>query len=655
MSKNYSLNELCKKLSISYVTGRNWIKLGKINSDIKIEDKAYFSEMYVEKLLSLLNSEESSFLKGRRNKKYVLGNRIYKDYLPEDSENSKVIQEIVDYLEEHKIKVSKFLMRAILVECAIQLYCEKESINVENTSALKAYFSGNFDLGDYANLIDDLLLNKDEIACFIDKYPDLFQFKYKYVETEDVLGLLYMSLQQMSERKTFGAYYTPTRIVQKLIDNLLKNGAKDTKTFLDPCCGTGNFLLQLPKNIDFEYIFANEIDEISVILARINMALKYSIYDKAILSLHIRKCDYLTKESSENFDFILGNPPWGFDFSEENKKFLRNKYFSAEGESIESYDVFVEQSIKNLKKTGMMSFILPEAILNVHAHFNIRKFILDKCNIKYLEFLGEVFDGVQCPSIILQLEYTGKPLQTSGMQVQDLTRNFVLNSDRNIDAECFSFHINDLEYEILQKIAQSSGMVYLKDNSKFALGIVTGNNKQYISKVKTQGNEHVLKGSNVLKYKLVFEENYIDFQPKNFQQVAPVEFYRAKEKLLYRFISNKLVFAYDDNQTLSLNSCNILIPEIKGLEMKYVMAILNSRIAQFIFEKRFNSVKVLRSHIESIPIPLASEDEQLRIVAYVDEIMNDYSRFSEIYEILDKSIADLYKLSEAEYSYICSL
>ena len=110
----------------------------------------------------------------------------------------------------------------------------------------------------------------------------------------------------------------------------------------------------------------------------------------------------------------------------------------------------------------------------------------------------------------------------------------------------------------------------------------------------------ILKGSDIQKFRFTEGKRFIAYRPELFQQTAPTEYYRAPRKLLYRFISDQLVFAYDDRQTLSLNSCNVVIPEIEGLEMKYVLAVLNSRVAQFYFEKSFQSVKVLRSHIEHI-------------------------------------------------------
>lgn len=142
--------------------------------------------------------------------------------------------------------------------------------------------------------------------------------------------------------------------------------------------------------------------------------------------------------------------------------------------------------------------------------------------------------------------------------------------------------------------------------------------------------------------------------PETFQQIAPIQYYRAKEKLLYRFICNQLVFAYDNKQTLSLNSCNLLIPEIEGLDIKYIMAILNSRTAQFFFKKQFHSVKVLRSHIEQIPIPEIKKEAQDRIIVMVDSIL-EASKDNDIvslYDMLDAEIANLYGLTSNEQTFI---
>lgn len=162
-------------------------------------------------------------------------------------------------------------------------------------------------------------------------------------------------------------------------------------------------------------------------------------------------------------------------------------------------------------------------------------------------------------------------------------------------------------------------------------------NKKYITQKQTGETEPILKGSDLYKFRWKPSDHYILFKPESFQQVAPVAYYRAEEKLLYRFICSQLVFAYDNRQTLSLNSCNILIPRIKELQIKYILAVLNSRTAQFYFKKQFRSVKVLRSHIEQIPIPSASKLQQDHIIRMVDDIMkvSDPNRLAALYEEID--------------------
>lgn len=286
----------------------------------------------------------------------------------------------------------------------------------------------------------------------------------------------------------------------------------------------------------------------------------------------------------------------------------------------------------------------------------IRKILMEQCTFQYLDFLGNAFDKVQCPCIIFQFRFTNELNCCLGLEVYDGLRQFKIDTVRDMSAECFSFLTTDEEYAVLNKIIDPVGKCFLADNAVFALGIVTGNNKEYISTIKKDFNEVVLKGSDLYKYYFNESENYIVYKPELFQQVAPTEYYRAPEKLLYRFICNQLVFAYDDHQTLSLNSCNLVIPHIKGLSIKYILAILNSRIAQFYFKKRFNSIKVLKSHIEQIPIPYIQKNQQEEILKYVEILLTDRDKdyIMKIYNELDQKIAAIFNLTQNEYSIILS-
>ena len=88
--------------------------------------------------------------------------------------------------------------------------------------------------------------------------------------------------------------------------------------------------------------------------------------------------DYLAEDSSERYDVILGNPPWGYEFLPEEKLYLKGRYQSAKGTNIESYNVFIEKALLDLKPNGTLAYVLPQAILGVKTHAVIRDIIIKK-------------------------------------------------------------------------------------------------------------------------------------------------------------------------------------------------------------------------------------------------------------------------------------
>lgn len=646
-----SLKELCNELSISLATGRNWIKLGKVTPQYTKNKTCFFTRAYMELLKKELISGKNRALKSRRNKKFVLGNSMYNSYISEQSKNMPIFQELFTRIDKNEIELTVDVIQYIIADCALHLFAQKMKLQFCNqTNLLLKYLNNSISIGEYNPLVNTLFSNTAMAVKFCEKYPSLFELKYIYEEYEDILGLIYISCKNISERKATGSYYTPTKIVKKLISNLK---ISTSNKILDPCCGTGNFLLQLPETVPFDNIYGNDLDDISISITRLNMALKYSSNIEKICQ-HITKTNFLTEYDKNEFQYIIGNPPWGYEYSNKEKEELQKKYCTASGKNIESYDVFIERSFSSLAIGGQVSYILPEAILNVKSHTTIRNIILHTSSIKYLEFLGNAFDGVQCPCIILQIAYTGSPLSTIGMRINDGKSRFNIAIERNISSNHFSFTTTDEEYSVLEKIKSIKAASTLAGNADFALGIVTGNNKKYISSKKTDNNEMILKGADICKYHITQSKNFILFAPQNFQQIAPINFYRAPEKLLYRFICNELVFAYDDKQTLSLNSCNIVIPKLKGIKMKYVLAILNSSVAQFIYKKEFNSIKVLRSHIENIPIPIIDESLQHKIIATTELLIRGqkHENAKKIYEQLDKMIFNIFHLTPKEQNII---
>lgn len=635
--KALTVDDVCKALSISKATAKNWIRLGKIVPDI---GNQLFSSEYIEKFIIELKSDNNTKLKNRRNKKNATGKALYKEYVHTAS-NRKLVADLL----ELGIVENKRDLLVVLANFAVQLYYQSHKTQYFDNNVLLNFLSQEH-TSEFHVLIKDLIGNHTIDSALINRLQPALTKEIHFVKGEDSLGFVYISLQDIGQRKSSGAYYTPEKVVNELIDRLYENDANlKARSICDPCCGTGNFLLSLGvKGIDYSNLYGQDIDPISVFLSRINIALMAPGLSALDIRSRIIIGNTYFETFTKKFDIIVGNPPWGSDFSETDALQCRRAFKTASGKSIESYDLFVEKALSMLDHKGVLAFVLPEAILSVAAHDTVRRLIIDSCSFRFISYLGNVFSGVQCPSIILGITLDDKKTVV-GCRVSTGNDTFAILKPRAFSDGTLSLNVSDEENRCLDAISNTRNATYLKGKAKFALGIVTGNNKEYLSTEKKYDNEIVLKGSDIQRYGMTPSGNYIRFVPESFQQVAPIEMYRAKEKLLYRFISEVPVFAYDDRQTLSLNSCNIVIPNIDGLEMKYVLAILNSSVAAYFISKKFNSVKLLRSHIEQIPIPVVPMDVQVSVIRKVDRIMNSSENISGLYKDLDSDIMELYGLS----------
>lgn len=701
MSEEYiTLDGLCQQLSISRATGRNWLRLGKIESQgIDSAGQMYFTEEYVSNLKQSLETGERRSLRSRRNKRYVSGKGLYDRYVSDICESTDTVKSLVDKLERQNICVTEMVMRTLLADCALKLLVSSGEITVDR-EIFPAYIDGSLTIGVWSALIDDIIQDKKAALSWANNNKNLMDTNYYYQKGEDVLGLLYMSIRDAGSRKAAGSYYTPTKVVRTLISDVTGDmGSRISeggKRLFDPCCGTGNFLIQLPDDIELNNIYACDIDELSVQLARFNLALgrlsgrRHVNVDEAIWTIyeHIERRDFISEYRNDSecggddkklladpgYDIIIGNPPWGYTFDRETRTLLRKAYRTAAGRGVESSDVFVECALKLLTDEGVLAFVLPEALLDVHNHKTIREIIAESANVSRVSFLGDAFYGVQCPSLVLQLEKSFDPGHSKGAVIERDGREFVVGTDRPLGSENFMLRLTDDEYRLLCRIENTDNCEFLRGQADFALGIVTGDNAKYVSTECGEGMEAVITGADVYRYRYRCgkTEKYMYPELTLYQQAAPLELYRAPEKLIYRFINRQLVFAYDDRQRLTLNSCNVVIPHIPGLDMRYIMAILNSRVAQYIYEKRYNAVKVLRSHIENIPVPVADEETQRRIISKAEELMaeelitessvnsemqtyktgKDHLQRYRLYEEIDDIVRKLYSVTDEEYEFI---
>ncbi len=585
-------------LGVSQATIRNWTKLGRIKAASNSPLMFLAKDIY-----ALRDSlEDQGLLQSRRNKKLSSSNYIPKNYIDTESPNYQTIRSILD-----RVYDGCYNTHAILSLYAKELLASC-SIEAGITTTLLEGLDG---------ACDD---KEDAKSAVITK-----ELLLKYIPGEDTLGMLYICLRRLQEKKSTGSYYTPFYVVDRLVSDLDSVTPLKSLSICDPACGTGNFLLRLPNDTPLENIHGQDIDPVAISITRINLALKYRIKTESQLKLLIKniKTEDFLFNSKKQYDVIIGNPPWGYVYSGEEKARIRDYFKSCDSKrNPESFSLFTERAMDNLDHEGKLSFLLPETILSAGIHRKIRSLILKGSQVTSLSYLGDVFDKVQCPSVILTLK-KDKDIDEESHQAKvafyssagntlTVTKIFPASVSR-LDPDNFHLLCDDNTFDLLKQIEDVDHFT-LEGNADFALGIVTGSNKTMILDTPKKGYERIIKGKDIEKFRLLPSESYIRFTPKSFQQCAPAELYRAKEKLFYRFIADEPVVAYDSDKTLSLNSANIIIPRVEGYSAEYIMAILNSNVISFYYRNSFKNLKVLRSCLEKLPIVRCSDEEQREIV-----------------------------------------
>lgn len=417
------------------------------------------------------------------------------------------------------------------------------------------------------------------------------------IEVLEYIGDLYESSLSDSYRNKEGIYYTPIDIVNDLLS--LKNKLIGNKKFCDPCCGSGNFLIRaLEIGFKPENIFGFDVDPVAVEIA------KKRIYEKTGYKSENIKCtDFLQlsiSKNSGNYDFIFTNPPWGKKI-EKTEKELISKILRA-GSSLDTCSLFYFSCINTLNPGGTLGLLLPESFFNVAAYEDARVSALS-FQIERLSHYGKPFKGlltgavgiVLCKQnsnlqIAIDCTYEKKVFKRSGDSFHKNPRSIFNISCTADDAKVIE-HIYSMPH------------ITLSGRAKWGLGIVTGNNKKYVETSFRDGLIPVYKGSDITKNGMKPASSYIPNDFSLYQQVAPISLYRAREKLIYKFISSNLCFFHDTFSRFVINSANILIIEEDfPVSMKSICDLFNGDFMNWVFRKIFNTHKILRGDLELLPI-----------------------------------------------------
>jgi len=465
----------------------------------------------------------------------------------------------------------------------------KGQVDLEGFNSFMTNVAGNEKLTQRANKLMKDEHNHVALSDFVKEYDGN--------KSWETLGHEYEGSLSNSYRNKEGIYYTPLDIIDDMLEGV---SIQSDTTFLDPCCGSGNFIIQAIKNgIQPENVFGFDFDPNAVEITR-KRIFEETGFDA---SHNIRRVDFLEDafklQNGTKYNLIFTNPPWGKKIPKKEKERFAVLYGA--GTSIDTTSLFYFACYYLLKRDGILGFLVQDALFNIGTFQDTRKHILQNDLIRLIDY-GKPFKGLLTKAYAFILKKN--ELQNTSVNCEGSTSNHKRNQNSfaKNPKSILNFWASKEGAEVIEHIYSLSHTT-LSGKAKWGLGIVTGNNSKFCTSTQKQGYVPVFKGSDITPKGLKEPTNFIPNDFSKYQQVAPLELYQADEKLIYKFISSKLVFYADTEQRFILNSANFLIP-IKSLNItcQQLADLLSSDFMNWLFTSLFNTHKILRGDIEQLPI-----------------------------------------------------
>lgn len=190
----------------------------------------------------------------------------------------------------------------------------------------------------------------------------------------------------------YAEYYTPHSIAKIMAEILIGNDEPTNVTVYDPAAGSGTLLMNIAHKIGSDKcsIFSQDINQKSSNLLRLNLILNNLSHSID----HIIQGNTLTnpKHITKKFDFIVSNPPFKMDFSEDHEKItnlpnVNDRFYAGipnipknKKDSMSIYLLFIQHIMFSLSDTGRAAMVVPTGFLTAQSGIEkkIRKKLIEK-------------------------------------------------------------------------------------------------------------------------------------------------------------------------------------------------------------------------------------------------------------------------------------
>jgi len=458
-------------------------------------------------------------------------------------------------------------------------------------------------------------------------------------------------------------------------------------TICDPACGSGAFLNQALEFLMEEHqyideletkllgsgfkfpgvenhilennIFGVDINEESVEIAKLSLWLRTAQRGRKLTSLNNNlKCgnslidepevagekafnwqiEFPTVFEKGGFDVVIGNPPYGVNFNDVEKKYLSN--FDKSVPDFEIYIYFISLYKKILKFNSVLSYIFPNTFLSTVFGKKYRDDLLSNVSVYQIVDLSNDNTFVDASVRTCIFSFRNKEEEFDAEFIKSTNKSFelfnkftkselLLNSDNLMSL----FNQNNEEKSLISKIQKNN---VLKDFHQVSQGFIPYRRSDLIKKYgEEEGNKIVdeklwhssekkndewkkeIFGKEINRYCYNNVETEFIYYGKHVASYVDIKFF-TQERILVREITADKLFCMYITEELYNNPSLINIIDVKNiLSLKYSLTILNSKLIGWLHNKISPKAnkglfpKILINDVRNIPLIEIDKSSQI--------------------------------------------
>lgn len=327
------------------------------------------------------------------------------------------------------------------------------------------------------------------------------------------------------------------------------------------------------------------------------------------------------------FDVVVGNPPYGVTFSEQEKEYFKKRFLYVP--DFEIYYYFISQGLAKLRnKNGHLSYIFPNTFLaNLFAE-KYRAWLCDNYTVHALTNLSEVdvFADASVRTCILSVKKAASLADTKTYladftqpNLSDLNTSFIDRQSllQNISNWMGVFKSNDEASSILEKIKKHPSLNEYCDVSQ---GLIpydkyrghdenTIKNRIWHSPIKKDDTyRKELKGGDITRYGLQWNGAlWISYGAWLAAPRKP-EFFTSPRILIREIAADRLYATYTEDEYYNTPSIINSVAKSQSTDLFHILGIVNSRLISWWYissspkAKKGLFPKILVNDVRNIPI-----------------------------------------------------